>query len=274
MALANPPSPLLSIPNELIHLIFTTLPDPHTYLHLSHTNQHLRKIARTIPTQHNFAERWLATNCTNASLADYEELRVIDFILRFTRLHCTARTCRPDNEWERHFSSMYQIHHGIPNRTYWRGSLFEWSDFPSRLFCQYPTEKNNKKGTTWLKAYLEMVVAQEREKGEARAWKIEDVRLGVEDVVFASKMCVAYKRERQEEEAQGELTEEEELNAEHLFDMWKHQRDTEEGQGKCACTRADLLYMEKNARRECPYCAESIRVCHFCCHWYLDPVQS
>lgn len=89
-ASARAPTSLLSLPNELLHIICTHVDSTKTFFTLSLVNHCLYQVTHTPQTRQSFASQWLLTN-SDGSLGSP---RIIEFIIRFVRLHsATPHTC-------------------------------------------------------------------------------------------------------------------------------------------------------------------------------------
>ncbi|RPA85678.1 hypothetical protein BJ508DRAFT_166345 [Ascobolus immersus RN42] len=171
-------SNLLQLPTEILDSILLEISDPKAYLNLYRVNHQLRNLASNECTRRAYVNNWFSKHCNNEPDQAPE---LIAYIARYLRRHalqdrCLEKyTCFPLSHqppiWQK-----YAIWATIkrPRRimTFWRSREYNW----------YP----------WMKRYTEMLA--ERTIASDDNWTVDNVKLDLEDAVFAKILYDQHKR--------------------------------------------------------------------------------
>ncbi|RPA82163.1 hypothetical protein BJ508DRAFT_375871 [Ascobolus immersus RN42] len=219
---------LLSLPNELLCEIISNLDSPHDYLSLSFVNRRLKAVGEVPSNRSNFARQWFLDNTspddkyepcrheTSKTMPHLPAMSIIEFIVRFIRRHSRWNancTHRYENDTERKaytgpvgiwlFYARLPDHIGLirkqmalkswaelgpldeesPGELSWLAHVWPWSVKRRMLyFCALEKARLKESVTS-----ISSSVSKELEP------PLQDIRLGVEDVVLALSVLEGWK---------------------------------------------------------------------------------
>ncbi|RPA86599.1 hypothetical protein BJ508DRAFT_135983 [Ascobolus immersus RN42] len=196
-----PLSQLSSFPVDVLCRIAANLPDPQTFTALSLTNKQFRAVTELPYTRQLFAITWFSTY-----IDGYPTPRVIEFIVRFIRLHCSRRNPHPPYHCTKLANRL--VRNPIsPTLSFWRkrklletisiekGNLLYYeldgTEIRQQLDAENALSKVSGLSHAWRKAYCERIETQSRscDQYEVRERdNIMTVRLGLEDVVLGYRL--------------------------------------------------------------------------------------